>query len=199
MLERFEDVQLSVFVPLVLEHFLDRDFLASPAQMPVEHSAKRAFSGHTINLIPVSRADGFDLIGRADFTDFPAMNMMTLIKQGILLIGLSPDILVQGKWLGGMDFKGLAGEALLGLDFGVDLKVAGLVGLLVVLDSMGGGIEELVGFVGRAGLVGLGLKPALKLDWGLGGFGFGVVLGRRKSIAKVHNNNLVCYTGVKTL
>jgi hypothetical protein len=68
-----------------------------------------------------------------------------------------------------------------------------------VLDSMGGGIEELVGFVGRTGLVGLGLKPALELDWGFGGFGFGVVLGRRKSIAKVHNNNLVCYTGVKTL
>ena len=51
---------------------------------------------------------------------------------------------------------------------------------------MGGGIEELVGFISRIGLVGLGLETALEFDRGFGGFGFGVVLGRRKSITKVH-------------
>lgn len=54
---------------------------------------------------------------------------------------------------------------------------------------MGGGIEELVGFIVRIGLVSLGLETTLEFDRRLGGFGFGIVLGRRKSITKVHNTN----------
>jgi hypothetical protein len=114
MFEGFENLQFSVFVPFVLKYFFYGDFLASSAHVPVENSAEGAFSGHTVDFIPVSRADRLGTVWSANLADFPAMNLMALVNERILLISLSPDILVEDKGLGGMDFESFAGKALLG-------------------------------------------------------------------------------------
>ena len=114
MFEGFENLQFSVFVPFVLEHFFYGDFLASSAHVPVENSAEGSFSGHTVDFILVSRGDRLGIVWSANLADFPAMNLMALVNQCTVLISLSPEILVEDKGFGGMDFESFAGEGFLG-------------------------------------------------------------------------------------
>lgn len=121
------------------------------------------------------------------------MNLIALINHKVLLIGFRSDILIQNKGFGSVYFKSLPRKTLFGLDFGVYFEIFRLVGLFMGLDSMGGRVEELVGFIGGGGLVDLGMESTLEFDGLFGGFGFGVVFGGGKSISKVHNNKFVCY------
>lgn len=150
MFEGFEDLQLPVFVSLVLEDFLNGDFLASSPYMAMEYCPERAFTCYAVDFVSFGGCDSFHIVGGANLADFPAMNLMALIMHKVLLIGLRSDILIEYKGFGGMDFKGFSGEAFLGLHFGINLKISGFIGLIMGLDSMSGWVKELVGFVDGA-------------------------------------------------
>ena len=138
MFERFEDLQLTVFVSFVLQHFFYCDFPASYAHMTKEYRPECALSRHTVDFIFFSGCDSFHVIGSTNFADFPTMKLMALVGNRVELIGFSFDILIQKKWFGGVDFEGFASETLFRLYFGVDFKVARLVGLFMGLDTMSG-------------------------------------------------------------
>jgi hypothetical protein len=138
MFERFEDLQLTVFVSFVLQNFFYCYFLASYAYMAKEYCPECALSRHTVDFILFSGCDIFHMIGSTNFADFPTMKLMALVGNRVQLIGFRFDILVQKKWFGGVDFEGFTSETLFRLYFGVDFKVARLVGLFMGFDTMGG-------------------------------------------------------------